>query len=117
MQDDRSLEQVLTQRDERGGGIFWLTLDNEYPALVVGASGDMADVHYFPRENHPGFRCLGGDASPETGFTTLVYPGCDPSGGENVPNEFIVSFQIARAIAREFSRSGQMSDAVRWFEL
>jgi hypothetical protein len=54
---------------------------------------------------------------PEGGLTTLVYPGCDPASGEQSPNEFIVPFETARSVAKEFFRSMQMSKAVSWFEL
>ena len=77
----------------------------------------MADVHYFSRDGHPGYRCLGGGGLPEGRSTTLVYRGCDPTDGEQVPNGFIVPFDTARTVAREFFRSGRMSDAVSWFEL
>jgi hypothetical protein len=117
-EDDESLEAALAWRDDRGGGLFWLTPDEEkYPTLAIRVSGDVADVHYFPWDGHPGFRCLGGHGLPEGGWTTLVYQGCDPAGGEETPNEFIVSFDTACSVAKEFCRTRKMSEAVSWFEL
>jgi hypothetical protein len=116
--DDNSLDAALAWRDDRGGGIFWLTSDEEqYPVLAIRVSGDVADVHYFPRDRHPGFRCLGGDGLPAGGLTTLVYRGSDPASGEQTPNEFVVPFETARAIAREFFHTKQMPKAASWFEL
>jgi hypothetical protein len=116
--DAERLDAVLAWRDDRGGGIFWLTPDEaQYPALAIRVSGDVSDVHYFPRDRHPGFRCLGGNELPKGEFTTLVYQGADPATGEQTPNEFVVPFEIARAIAGEFFRTQQMSGAVSWFEL
>jgi hypothetical protein len=116
--DDKSLEGALAWRDDRGGGIFWLTPDEErYPALAIRVSGDVADVHYFPRDGHPGFRCLGGHGLPEGGFATLVYQGCDPGSGEQTPNEFVVPLETARSVAKDFLHSKHMSEAVSWFEL
>jgi hypothetical protein len=118
VEDDKGLEAVLAWRDDRGGAIFWLRPNEEmYPALAILVSGDRADVEYFPREDHPGFRCLGGQGLPKGGMTTLVYRGCDPATGEVTPNEFVVPFETARAIAREFFRSQRMSESVSWFEL
>jgi hypothetical protein len=85
--------------------------------LAIRVTGALADVHYFPNEDHPGFRCLGGDGLPDGGTTTLVFPGCDPATGEETPNEFVVSFETARRIAREFFYSRQMSPGFSWFEL
>jgi hypothetical protein len=118
VEDVNSLEGALAWRDDRGGGLFYLTPnDAPYPAMVIRVGGDVADVHYFPRDGHPGFRCLGGDGLPEGGWTTLVYQGCDPATGEETPNEFVVPFDTARSVAKEFFRSEQMSEAVSWFEL
>ena len=112
------LSAALAWRDDRGGGFFWLTpAEGEYPALAIRVSGGVADVHCFPRDGHPGFRCLGGDGLPEDGLTTLVYQGADPATGEQTPNEFVVSFETACAIAREFFRTERMWDEVSWFEL
>jgi hypothetical protein len=118
VQDDESLDTALTWRDHLGGGIFWLTSDEQvYPALAMRVSGDLAEVHFFPRDNHPGFRCLGGRGLPERGWTTLVYQGCDPASGEQTPNEFVVPFETALSVAKEFFRTKQMSETVSWFEL
>jgi len=118
VEDDKSLESALAWRDDHGGGIFWLSPDEEkYPALAIRVSGDLADVLYFPHDGHPGYRCLGGQELPEGGLTTLVYQGCDPASGEQTPNRFIVQFETARAVAKEFFSSKQMSEAVAWFEL
>ena len=116
--DDKSLDAALASRDDRGGGMFWLTPEPErYPTLALRVSGEVADVHYFPWDGHPGFRCLGGDGLPNGGSTTLVYEGCDPATGEETPNEFVIPFETALAIAKEFFRTKQMSAAVSWFEL
>ncbi|MFT3883276.1 MAG: Imm1 family immunity protein [Gemmatales bacterium] len=117
--DVKELAAALHSRDERGGALFCLTPDeNErYPSLVIRVTKDYADVHYFPCDGHPGFRCLGGVDLPETGWTRFVYKGCDPEAGEGTPNKFIIPFDSACAIAEEFLRSSQRSHAVDWFEL
>ena len=112
------LDAALTWRDDRGGGLFWLTPDDDrYPSLALRVGGCLADVTYFPKEGHPGFRCLGGDGLPKGGLTTLVYQGADPASGEVTPNEFIVSFETAHSVAVQFFVSGQRPDVVPWFEL
>jgi hypothetical protein len=116
--DAKSLDAALTWRDARGGGIFWLSPDeDEYPTLAVRVSGEVAEVSYFPCEGHPGYRCLGGEGLPEGGMTTLVYEGAEPSTGEETPNEFVVSFETSRSLASEFFHTMKKPEAVRWFEL
>jgi hypothetical protein len=58
-----------------------------------------------------------GEGLPKGGFTTLVFPGCDPADGEAELNDYIVPFGTAILIAKDFLRDKQMSDQVRWFEL
>jgi hypothetical protein len=109
---------VLAWRDDRGGAILWLSPDDaRYPAMALRIGGSVADVHYIPRDGHPGFRCLGGDGLPPGGLTRLVYRGADPASGEETPNEFVVPVGTASSVAAEFFRSQQMSGAVSWFEL
>jgi hypothetical protein len=114
----KELDAALASRDKKCGAMFSISPDDdEYPSLAIRVTKDYADVHYFPYDGHPGFRCLGGEELPEGGWTSLVYQGCDPGDGEETPNEFIVPFATACAIANEFFRSGERSGAVEWLEL
>jgi hypothetical protein len=115
----KELAAALTSRDEKGGALFYITPDDaqRYPSLAIRVTKDYADVHYFPFDGHPGFRCFGGVGLPENGWTNFVYQGCDPGTGEETPNAFINPFAIACTIAEEFLRSGQRSESVEWLEL
>jgi hypothetical protein len=116
--DEKGLEAILRNRDGRGGGLFWMSDEGSAnPCLAIRVSGDLCDVHYFPDDNHPGFRCLGGQDLPPNGRTNFVYEGCDPYAGEETENEFVVAFSTALAVAKEFFRTKQMSCSVQWFEL
>jgi hypothetical protein len=119
--DETALEQVLAFRDDVGGALFWLT-DDEDPhlALAIRISGDLADVHYFPEEGHPGFRALAEPSAArvkENQMTTLIYEGCDPATGEETPSEFVLPVSTAIALARQFHRTRRRSPAVSWLEL
>jgi hypothetical protein len=116
--DEQGIEAVLRRRDSRGGGLFWLSdAARSYPCLAMRVSGNLSDVHYFPCESHPGFRCLGRQDLPPHGWSTLVFEGCDPGDGEECPNEFIVPFAAVLAVAKEFFRTKRMSSSAEWFEL
>ena len=118
VEDVQGLHQALAWRDARGGGIFFLSRENvQYPHLCIRVSGNIADVHFFPEEGHPGYRCLGDEGMPEGESTTFVYEGCDPWDGEETPNRFVVPFETARSIATAFLRSERRPDTVSWFEL
>jgi hypothetical protein len=119
VRDNKSLDKALAWRDKKGGAMFWMrpAAETMYPQLGIRVSGDLADIHYFPEEGHAGFRCLGGKGLPVGGWTLLVYEGCDPGTGEETPNEFVVPFETARAVAREFLHTKKMSPTESWFEL
>ncbi len=116
--NDESVENALSTRDVRGGGEFWLA-DNacKYPCLGIIVSGDLSDIHYFPYEGHPGFRCLGEAGLPPEGMSVFVFDGCDPGDGIEVPNEFVVPIATAVTVAKEFLRRKQLPTLVEWFEL
>jgi len=118
--DAAMLEAALSDRDSRDGAWFLLgDSDRSYPQLSITVSGNAADVHYYPRDGHAGFRCMAAwdQLADADGFTTFVYEGCDPSSGEQVPNEFVVPFPVAIAVAKAFLATRGMYPSVEWFEL
>lgn len=116
--DEAALQRVLQFRDGVGGALFWLARDGDrYPTLAIRISGDLADVHYFPRDGHPGFRALA-EAPLQSGPARIfIYEGCDPATGEETPVEFVLPVSTAIDLAKEFHRTGARSSAVSWLEL
>jgi hypothetical protein len=106
------LKAIFAWRKSLGGAIFFLpTGSDNWPLMTIRVSGNIADVIYFPRGDHPDFRCIGGQGLPLGGWTTLVYEGADPASGEENPNAFVVPFDVARAVATDFFHTNQMSSA------
>ena len=113
-----ALLTALETLDQCGGGEFWLASEaGHLPALAIRLSGQLADVHYFPGDGHPGFRLLGDLDLPIGGTTLFVYEGCDPFSGESVPNEFVTSASRALSIAGDFFETSQKPEPGSWFEL
>ena len=116
--DVNGLQDVLAWRDNRGGAQFWLSDELvKYPVLAIRVTGELTNVFFFPKEGHPGFRCVGGEGLPKNESTTFVFDGCDPWTGEDSPNEFVVPLKTACSIAAEFLWKKEMSKAVSWLEL
>lgn len=114
------LEHLLTLRDSRGGGLYWLAdATQSHPCLAMCFSEDLAHVIWFPEDGHAGFRCLRGADSPliEEEFMNFIWDGCDPSWGEEVPSEFVLSHSRALQIARQFFSSQVLPEGCEWFEL
>lgn len=109
---------VLSLRDARGGAELWLSQEHEaYPTLALQIGGSLGNATFFPRDGHPGFRCLKGQVLLEDEFTRIVFEGCDPSDGEEVPNEFVLGFESLVALTKIFFHSSGMSKSELWLEL
>lgn len=118
--DEDTLAALLALRDSRGGGEFWVAdAPGSFPCLAVVVSGGLSHVTYFPAERHPGYRALGNldGAGPAGEFATLVWEGCDPASGEQVPWRFVLPFETALTIARDFFRNRSRSGSIEWLEL
>jgi hypothetical protein len=115
---EEALETALSTRDARGGAEFWLSpAKSRHPCLAVQVGGTFSSVTFFPKEDHPGFRCLGGKGLPAAGITKLIFEGCDPGDGEQIPNRFVIPFSSALAVAKVFFTGSIMSDTEDWLEL
>lgn len=55
------IEAVLRTRHGTGRDAFWLTPGRSkgFPAINIMVIGELAYVHYFPKERHPGFASVG----------------------------------------------------------
>lgn len=90
--------------------------DAEYPMLDVLVTGDLAALHYFPREGHPGFRAAGNLAGLEQWeITVFDISACGDTIG--VLNDAVMPVARALAAAKEFLTSDQLPQSVEWFEL
>ncbi len=100
------LSAVLSRRNEHGNNELWLFCAQEYPRMSVFVRGDVACVHYFPSEGHPGFVVLGEGQVPDDlceDGSAVFYVG---DGREKVwvTPDFVVPFAAALAAAQDFLR-------------
>ena len=111
------LDAVLRKREGDGVNCFWLRPSNhETPILMIFVNKDLATLHYFPSDDHPGF------------YSEGAMPGLDPDGDtvffmndlteeEGFPNCKVVPFSAALVAAKEFLASRELPPSIRWFEL
>ncbi len=115
--DRDQLEAVLMRRHGNGVNEFWLSHGNDrYPAVALLVKGDLAALHYFPTEGHPGFTSAGNVAGLESGEITTFWIS---AGGETIGvlNDAVMPFSVALAAAAEFLISIELPRSVEWFEL
>lgn len=111
------LESILRNKYAQNRNGFWLTHNDEkHPALAVLVNGDLATLHYFPREFHPGFVPAEGLENADGAGTTAF--SIDENEQESeMPNEQVVSFAKAVTVAKSFFDSKQLPQSMRWKEL
>jgi hypothetical protein len=115
---DQDLDEILAARYGQGVNEFWLWQgDKLRPAICIFANGELACIHYYPHDDHPGFQSLGPAPGLDSKGETMFFVN-SPEGEETpMPNTSVVPFSWARAVAKEFARSTQLPRCIKWSEL
>jgi hypothetical protein len=113
------LERLLGVRFKNQENDFLLTPDSsDYPRLSIMVKGDLAAIHYFPKDGHAGHVALGGKMNLDPKKMTRFSIGrLDAGDTIHVPNHLIVSFSEALEVAKEFFHSQELPRSIKWFEL
>ena len=102
----------------RPGGInaFWLSHGTDkFPAIGILVKGDLANIHYIPRSQEPGFVSVAKVPGPRPDETSIFFVG--PGEKIWVRNDAVVPFSDALKVAQEFAVSATMPKCIQWFEL
>jgi hypothetical protein len=111
------VERILLKRCNQGVNAFWIFHEpREKPILLILAKNQMANLHYFPDEGHPGYISVGNIPSLPAHDYTMFFMN-SPKEEEHVPNDAIVPFADALAAAKEFLVSTELPHSIEWFEL
>ena len=86
--------------------------EQRHPKLVIHTNADLAYVHYFPAERHPGFQAVGGGNAD--GKVTFWQEG---QGEFCMPSAVVVTIEKAYAAAADFFNSRSLPGCVEWTEL
>jgi Immunity protein Imm1 len=111
------VEEILLKRYTKDVNAFWLYHEpRKKPLLLILVKNQLANVHYFPDEEHPGFASVGDMPSlPANGFTLFYMRS--PKEEEYISNDLIVPFADALAAAKEFLANTALPPSIEWFEL
>jgi hypothetical protein len=112
-----SVEEILLKRHTKGVNAFWLYHEpRKKPLLLILVKNQLANLHYFPDEEHPGFASVGDMRSLPADDFTLFYMR-SPKEEEHISNDLIVPFADALVAAKEFLVSTELPPSIEWFEL
>jgi hypothetical protein len=117
VENPADIEAVLSRRHRTGVNSFWLgQRAGGFPAINIMVNGNLAYVHYFPKEDHPGFASVGGSLglNPE-GDTIFFHDNTE----ETCPimNDAVVPFSDALKAAQEFAVSNARPKCLQWDSL
>ncbi len=111
------LERNLSQRYGNGVNVFWLSREKgQRPLLLILVNKALANLHYFPPGDHPGFQSAGHiSALDPDKYTPFFMNSLEEQ--EDIPNNAVILFPDALAAAREFFASTELPRSIEWFEL
>jgi hypothetical protein len=111
------IEAALRKRHGAGRNAFWLSHGSKKsPAISIMVKGDLAYVHYFPKDRHPGFASLGMLPGLTSGGDTSFFPD-DTDETFEILNYAVVRFADALKVAQEFAISPALPKSIQWSEL
>ena len=111
------IEAALRKRHGGGRNGFWLFHGSDKsPAVNIMVMGDLAYVHYFSGEDHPGFASIGTVPGLSPGGVTSFYPD-DSNETFEILNDSVVRFADALKVAQEFAVSPALPKSIQWLEL
>jgi len=114
--DEKALEGALQVRYSDANS-FWLTRDHDKkPAISILVRGDLACLHYFPSESHPGFVSVSSVQNPQGSGATLFFMD-SPEQQQEILNKYVVPFSEALQTAREFFVRKELPSCIEWTEL
>lgn len=115
--DIAELASRLRSVRARGYGAFHMSGYEDLPYMSVHFNGDIAYIHYFSSDGHPGFQPT--DMTPPDCPDVVRFLNTDESeaGAIEMPASTLVDANTAVAAAVEFAATRQMPRSIRWSEL
>jgi hypothetical protein len=107
------LDAALTESIRAGVREFWLSDEHAFPAMAIWVKDDLATLHFFREEAHPGLRSIG-TILPTKGIVYFAPESTHQA--EAVPNRFVVSLASALAAAKQFMLA-KIPDSIEWMDL
>src|SRR5262245_11255891 len=105
------LLQILRSTRKGAFGEFWLG-EPHGPSLAIHINGELAYLHYFPAERHPGFQAVG-----EQTANGMVFFTQEGDAGFSMPRAVVVSVERAYQAATDFFQSLGLPGSLEWAEL
>lgn len=98
-------------------GAFHVSRDGDLPYISAHFNGDIAYIHYFSADDHPGFQPI--DMTPDGCPEDVHFLNTDGNegGAIDMPASTLVDAETAVRAILEFAATGGMPKSIQWFEL
>jgi hypothetical protein len=117
IESEGELKELLLARYEDDLNEFWMRHDESlFPGLAICVKGDLAAIHYFPAEGHPGFQSIGNIQTLPVDGVTYFATGSRTDPIE-IQNSAVVESYVAVLTAVEFLTSTKLPQSIEWLEL
>ena len=115
--DTNGLDQTLARRfHNAANGFLLMGKSDGYPRLDMLVKDELAVLHFFPEEYHPGYIAQGDvdNIDPNGTITFILFKNGQE---QTMYNGYVVSLDTALKAAEEFFYSQELPKGVEWEEL
>ena len=98
-------------------GVFHIQRAEAFPYISLHFNGDLAYVHYFPADDHPGYQPTSMTPPNCPGDVHFLNIDGDEAGAIDMPASTVVSTESAIQAVREFAASSFLPPSIAWVEL
>ncbi|MDF3059294.1 MAG: Immunity protein Imm1 [Rariglobus sp.] len=111
--DAEELVRRLQAASKEGKTEFWLA-HKKWPTLTIALTDrtNLAYIHYFPEEDHPGFQPI-----PKNQNTDLIPLLLSSHEDTTMEARYFVDLETAYAAAAEFFETEKLPSSIEWQEL
>ncbi len=114
--DIKELIETLKERTDKNVNEFIISLDEEFPYIIMAVNNDLACLSYFYEENDCGYSSFNNQPFLDEDGITIFYTNTDSEEIE-VENCMVIKIEDGIAAIIEFFETNQLPKCIDWEKL
>ena len=110
------LRKVLSERTEKGVNEFIISMNEQFPYMIIAVREKYACLIYFREEDDPGYSSINTNPILDADGISIFYTNTDSEEIE-AANYSIVKIEDAVSAVEEFFETLQLPKCIEWEEL
>ncbi len=110
------LRKVLSERTEKGVNEFIISMNEQFPYMIIAVREKYACLSYFREEDDPGYSSINTNPILDADGISIFYTNTDSEEIE-AANYSIVKIEDAVSAVEEFFETLQLPKCIEWEEL